>query len=56
MTYLPKDYKLLINDPKFHSILVEKWIFNMQTRESVIKPLIEHSNRLIAQIEEELDR
>lgn len=56
VTYLPRDYELLIDDPKFHSILVEKWIFNMQTRESVIKPLIEHSNRLIAQIEEELDR
>jgi hypothetical protein len=56
VTYLPRDYELLIDDPKFHSILVEKWIFNTQTCSDVIDPLLEHANRLIAQIQEELDR
>jgi len=55
VTYLPKDYNALINSPEFHSILVEKWIFNAQTSEDIIAKLQRKTRTLLAQIDVELE-
>ncbi|MBI1193790.1 MAG: hypothetical protein GC205_11555 [Bacteroidetes bacterium] len=56
ISYLPKDYNTLIDNPEFRSILVEKWLFNQQTSDDILTKLQRKTRVLLGQIEEELEK